>query len=303
MAGSGPIGANNAPVAMRYFIKREWLAICWLLAAVEAPSGPCAFARGLEISNEPATSKSAAVTYPDEKTTGVLAGSTLTPAAAFTLDVAGATISGLDFQGTVTITAPNVTLRNCRITAKGWAALDIRADGVTLENCEIDGQAAPGIRGISVSGNNVTIRRCDIHHVEDGIYLTGSSRIDIENNYIHDLQSQWEDPHFDGIATDGGTSDVLIRGNTVINPHPQTSSIMLSNYFGPVSGVRVEGNRLVGGGYTVYADGQFNGGEISDVSFSNNRMGRGHYGYVSIVGNSPKWNGNIDDVIGENIDR
>lgn len=288
---------------MRHFIKLEWLVIFWLLAAVEAQLAPCTFAQGLGISSEPSASKKIDVTYPDETTTGIPVDMSLTSATGFTLDVAGATISGLNFQAPVTILAPNVTLRNCKITAKGWAVLDIRADGVTLENCEIDGQAAPGIRGISVSGNNVSIRRCNIHHVEDGIYLTGSSKIDIEDNYIHDLQSQWDGPHFDGIATDGGISDVLIRGNTVINPHRQTSAIMLSNYFGPVSGVRVEGNRLVGGGYTVYADGQFDGGKISNVSFSNNRLGRGYYGHASIVRNSPKWDGNIDDVVGDIVSR
>lgn len=283
---------------MRYSTKLAWLATCWLLAALETPSVTCTFAQGLELSNGQSVSKTIGGAYPDEATTGVPVDFSLTAATSFTLDVAGATVNGLDFQGPVTITAPNVTLKNCKITAKGWAVLDIQADGVTLENCEIDGQAAPGIRGISVSGKNVTIRRCDIHHVEDGIYLAGSSHINIENNYIHDLQSQWENPHFDGIAADGGISDVLILENTVINPHQQTSAIMLSNYFGPMSGVRVEGNRLVGGGYTIYADGQFGGGSISNISFINNRMGKGYYGYASINNNSPDWSGNIDDSLG-----
>lgn len=299
-AGLRRTRANSHRVAMRRRVKLEWLlALCWLLAVVETPY---AFAQGTTTLNGPAERETANA-YPDETNTGVLTDLSLSPATSFTLDVAGATVSGLNFQGAVTITAPNVTLRNCRITAEGWAVLDIRADGVTVENCEIDGQAAPGIRGISVSGSNVLIRRCNIHHAEDGIYLAGSSKIVIENNYIHDLQSQWDGPHFDGIAADGGISDVSIRGNTVINVHRQTSAIMLSNYFGTVSNVRIEGNRLVGGGYTVYSDGQFGGGEISKVSFTNNRLGRGYYGYASIVGNSPEWLGNVDDIGGETLDR
>lgn len=250
------------------------------------------------IVDAPAAVKAAVPVYPDDTNTGVPANLPLARATSFVLDVAGATVSGLYFQGAVTITAPNVTLRNCRISAKGWAALDIRSDGVTLENCDIDGQAAPGIRGISISGNNVSVRHSNIHHTEDGIYLTGSSNITIENNYIHDLQSQWDGPHFDGIATDGGITDVVIQGNTIVNPHGQTSTIMLSNYFGPIARVRVEGNRLLGGGYTVYSDSQFGGGAISDVSFLNNRMGKGHYGYASMNNNSPEWSGNIDDTLG-----
>lgn len=245
--------------------------------------------------------RAAADAYPNAANTGLPADASLIPATRFNLDVAGETLSGLDFQGPVTIMAPNVTLRNCRITAKGWAALNIRADGVTVENCEINGQSTPGIRGVSVSGGNISIRRCNIHRVEDGIYLTEASKISIQSNYIHDLQSDGGDPHYDGIATDGGISDILIRGNTVINPHRQTSAVMLSNYFGAISGVRVEGNRLIGGGYTVYADAQFTNSKISDVSFLGNRLGRGYYGYASIQRNAPNWSGNIDDKLDTSV--
>lgn len=282
---------------MRFWIKPRWHAISWLLAAVVVQSAPSASSQPA-ILTQPSAVAMTKDAYPDETNTGIPANTPLNRATTLTLNVPGATVSGLDFAGTVSITAPNVTLRNCRIRADGWAVLDIRADGVTVENCEIDGQAAPGIRGISISGSNVTIRHCNIHHTEDGIYLTGSSKIGIENNYIHDLQSQWDGPHFDGIATDGGIADVLIQGNTIVNPHSQTSAIMLSNYFGPIARVRVEGNRLVGGGYTVYSDGQFGGGKIRNVSFVNNRMGKGYYGYASMNNNSPDWSGNFDDTLG-----
>lgn len=280
---------------MRLAVKRHWLALCWVLALLDTEATPSALAQAIAPGVQASVSGRSDTTYPNETNTGVPAGLNLAPATTFTLDIAGATVSGLDFRGSVAITAPNVKLTNCRITGSGWAALDIRADGVTVENCEIDGQQAPGIRGISLSGNNVTIRHNNIRRSEDGIYLTGSSTIHIENNYIHDLQSQWDGPHFDGIATDGGISDVLIRGNTVINPHAQTSAIMLSNYSGPVSNVRVEGNRLVGGGYTIYADDQFNGGAMSNISMTDNRLGRGYYGYAVIGKSAPLFSGNTDD--------
>ena len=145
------------------------------------------------------------------------------------------------------------------------------------------------MRGISGQG---TFLRNDIHHTEDGIYLTGSNTL-IQDNYIHDLQSNWSGPHYDGIATDGGVSNITIRHNTVINTHGQTSALMLSNYFGSVSNVVVDNNWLEGGGYTVYSDGQFGGGKISGVSFTNNYLVKGEYGYSSINNNSPVWEGNI----------
>ena len=69
---------------------------------------------------------------------------------------------------------------------------------------------------------------------------------------------------------------------------------MLSNYFGSVTNVTVDNNWLEGGGYTVYSDGQFNGGTISGVSFTNNYLVRGQYGYSSIRNNTPVWQGNVD---------
>jgi hypothetical protein len=201
-------------------------------------------------------------------------------------------IEGLDIRGMVTINADNVTLKNCKITAGEWAVINITSGstGVVIQNCEINGLSAEGVRGISGQG---TFLSNNIHHTEDGIYLTGSNTL-IQDNYIHDLQSNWSGPHYDGIATDGGVSNITIRHNTVINPHGQTSALMLSNYFGSVSNVTVDNNWLEGGGYTVYSDGQFNGGTISGVSFTNNYLVEGQYGYSSIRNNTPVWQGNIE---------
>ena len=69
----------------------------------------------------------------------------------------------------------------------------------------------------STRAGEVTLLQNDIHHVEDGVYLTGSTNILIQDNYIHDLQSNWSGPHYDGIATAGGVSNIIIRHNTIIN--------------------------------------------------------------------------------------
>ena len=64
--------------------------------------------------------------------------------------------------------------------------------------------------------------------------------------------------------------------------------MMLSNYFGSVTNVTVDNNWLQGGGYTVYSDGQFNGGTISGVSFMNNYLVKGQYGYKGTSKNSSR---------------
>jgi hypothetical protein len=77
--------------------------------------------------------------------------------------------------------------------------------------------------------------------------------------------------------------------------------LMLSNYFGSVTNVVVDSNWLEGGGYTVYSDGQFNRGTISGVSFTNNYLIKGRYGYSSIRNNTPAWQGNVDGNTGQKL--
>ncbi|MFL5332785.1 MAG: calcium-binding protein, partial [Geminicoccaceae bacterium] len=57
---------------------------------------------------------------------------------------------------------------------------------------------------------------------------------------------------------------------------------------------KVDGNYLAGGGFTVYSDGQFDGGAITGVSITNNYLAKGGYGYYYVNYNSPTISGNIE---------
>jgi hypothetical protein len=235
-------------------------------------------------------------TWPDATNTGVPKGMTLKPNGNLWIHEPGSVVSGFDIQGTVDIDAPNVTLKNSRIRGARYAVVLIKQGtlGVVVEDCEIDGVGSgnDGSSGIQGAG---TFRRNNIYHVENGFALNGSSLI--EDNYVHDLLASGS-PHYDGIQIDGGMSDVTIRHNTIINQYTQTSAVMIDNYFGPISNISVENNVLIGGGYTVYSDAQFNGGPVTGVSFTANRLGKGKWGYGSIVKNTPVWRDNVDNVTG-----
>jgi Ca2+-binding RTX toxin-like protein len=231
--------------------------------------------------------------WPDATNTGVPDGVTLLPSGDVVVTKAGTVISGLDIKGTVYINADNVTLENSKVTSSNYWAVKIQAGakGVVVQDTEINGVGTgnDGSHGIMGQG---TFLRNNIYNVENGITLQGSSLL--EGNYIHTLKASGS-PHYDGIQIDGGISDVVIRNNTVINDHGQTAAIMIDNWFGPISNIKVDGNLLVGGGFTVYSDGQFDGGTIKGVEFTNNSMGKGQWGYSSFVGNSPVWTGNVMD--------
>jgi hypothetical protein len=243
--------------------------------------------------------------WPDATNTGVIAGTTLKASGSITISTAGAVISGLDISGTVTINANNVTFRNSRVRSAAFAVVRVQngRSGVLIENVEINGVGSGNEGNHGIAGEGATIRRVNIYNVENGITPQSSnSPMIIEDSYIHDLRASGS-PHYDGIQIDGGLSNITIRRNTVINSFTQTAAVMIDNWFGPISNITVDGNRLVGGGYTVYSDGQFDGGTISGVRFTNNRLGKGRWGYASIVNNSPTWTGNVDDVTGQTISR
>jgi Right handed beta helix region/RTX calcium-binding nonapeptide repeat (4 copies) len=227
--------------------------------------------------------------FPDADSTGVRPGVTLTPVGETVITTDGTVVSGLEVHGALVIDADNVTVVDCKIVSDDFYGVEI-TDGhsATVEHCDISG----GQTGIGGMG---TFRFNDISDCENGIDLGGSSLI--EENYIHDLSGAHSpnDPHIDGIQIDGDVTDTVIRHNTVINQHTQTSAIMIQNSLGPVSNVVINDNYLAGGGYTVYSDARFSDtDQVTGVKFTNNYLGKGFYGYYAIEENDPVVAGDIE---------
>ncbi len=77
---------------------------------------------------------------------------------------------------------------------------------------------------------------------------------------------------------------------------------MLDNYWGPIHNVTINGNQFLGGGYTVYLNEMANqpnggGGAVTGVTFTNNIVSKGGWGYMSLatqLGDVPVISGNVD---------
>jgi polygalacturonase len=209
-------------------------------------------------------------------------------------------VSNLDIRGEVVINAPNVTLKNCRVTGTSFVAVSVFAPGVRIEDCEIlSVYSMGGTKGIyfDVPGSGGSVRRCNIHSVEDGVYIS-TRNVVVEDNYVHDLNARGGDPHYDGIQLHGGvSSDVVIRHNSVNTRWSDNSAITM----GAVQNVLVENNRLYGGGYTLRIDARHNEGDVSGVSILNNRFGPHEAGYLAFDNATATVNGNVDDRTGEPI--
>lgn len=238
-------------------------------------------------------------TWPNAATTGVRSGVVLAPPRGdMTTTQNGQVISGLQINGRLTIAHNDVTVRDCKIDATGdfygiYSGYDNSITGLTVEYCDITGPQY----GIGGAG---TFRFNNISKVENSIIFWGPSLF--EENYVHGLFYNTADPHYDGVQMDGGSGvkNIIIRHNNIVNPHGQTSAIMIDNYFGPIDNVLVENNRLIGGAYTIFTDGRFNSNILSNIRFVNNRLGKGQWGYIAQWGDvrNGVWTGNVDDVTG-----
>ncbi|MGI0528190.1 hypothetical protein [Rhizobium giardinii] len=230
--------------------------------------------------------------FPDATNTGVTAGAAMTVYnGTYYVTEDNANISNLEVHGDIVIDADNVTMSNVKLVSNTpWHALRVMDDatGFTLQDSEIDG-AGSTVNAIYGAG---TFLRNDLHDVDNGINVTGPS--EIRDNYIHNLRGG-ADAHYDGVEVNGG-HDIDIIHNTIVNDHGQTSAVMLDNYFGGLSNITVDGNRLVGGGYTVYLDGRFGGGTVDDASIkiTNNQIGGGYYGDFALYDDNPVVSGNTD---------
>jgi hypothetical protein len=243
------------------------------------------------------TTPSSTTGFPDATNTGVPAGVTLKPSGGMTVSTAGAVIDGYNITGTLTINASNVVVKRSKISSSSYNVIKVSdsATGVRIEDVEINcNKAAEGSNGFY---GPATVLRADIQGVENGLQPESGSVI--QDSWIHDLGAAGR-PHIDGIQIDGARSNITVRHNTVdLRGWTQTAAVMIDNYFGPANNIVVDNNRLLGGGYTVYSDGRFDGGAITNVKYTNNRIGYGQWGYALIANNNVTWSGNVDDATGK----
>lgn len=240
--------------------------------------------------------------WPGPGNTGVPAGVKLTPVHDMVVTVAGTVLDGLDISGTLTINADDVTVRRCRVRGSAYAIIRVAdtARRVVIEDVTVDGMGAAA--GTPNSGGIIgpaTVTRCDISGVENGVVPGSGSRITA--TWIHDLGAPGS-PHIDGIQIDGDRADIIVADCFVdMSEWDQTATVMVDNYAGGVDKVTVRGCRLLGGGYTVYSDGKFGGGPMTNIAFKQNRLGKGGWGYALVRDSAPVWAGNVDDATGATI--
>jgi hypothetical protein len=229
----------------------------------------------------PTTSKA---TFPDETSTGPSRAIDLRKSEGIKVVEANAVVEGLEVSGRILVTAPNVIIRNCRITASaGEVAVKIAPNiiGTVIEDCEITGHESSN----GVSGSNYVARRLHIHHMGSDAFRV-MRNVTIERCYVHDV-GILPKSHGDIVQMyppDGGNITILENhfdargGNAAL--------------FQVQGGWRVEGNYLNGGNYTVQCEG------AAENKFLGNTFGPdAKYGPIRVGRGEPQallWDKNVD---------
>jgi hypothetical protein len=247
--------------------------------------------------------------WPDASNTGVPAGTVLTPSGGMTVTTAGAVIDARDISGSVTVNAPNVTIRNSRIRGNEFMLIRSNSTGLIVEDSEFVNQSAAGQPKChnAIGFGGYTVRRSELTGCENAADM-GGGNVTFEDNYVHDLDMVGPShvfgnagPHTDGIQMGEGASNILIRHNWV-DPTPgsgATSAIIMYTGSGtPNSNVRIENNHLDGRGasYAIYAPRR----QTTNIFINRNQMlkGYGYTGCVRLGATVTEFNDNRDAITG-----
>jgi hypothetical protein len=233
-------------------------------------------------------------------------------AATSTVEVTGdnAVLSGLYIPYNLDInSASHVTITGDQVVTGGnWGVSLRHTAGVTIENTTISGQNATtgrvnyAIDDIYGDSTGMVIKNNDISDWRIGVNVTSGN---VTGNYIHHPGYLTGD-HTDGIFDNGGSAQLTISGNTILNNLGQTDAILLDVPAGEtVSNKTITGNLLAGGSYTIYLGGS-TATSSSNILVQNNRFGQQYYPksgqfgpatqYSATTGNA--WSGNVWDSTG-----
>ncbi len=238
--------------------------------------------------------------WPHTDNTGLTDPYNLTTVSDTIITASGATVENLNVIGQLTIQANNVTIKNCRIWGGRYYGVVVMSgySGNVIEDCDIGKNYTNSSKGILINteeNTEITIRRCHIHHVGDGIFGGGGDdtalncKLTVQDCYISNIRETDGDDNVetiddhkgDGMEFLGQIREALIQHNSIYVPSDQTSCILFQSNWGNLRNITIEDNLLLGGGYTLYT--RINAGRTFEgLTIINNHFGRNyHYGIWS----------------------
>ena len=210
--------------------------------------------------------------WPDANNTGLPAGTALTTYADVDLNSTsdGQVIDKMHVtNGTIVINHNNVTVQRCKVDTLGTYCVRVMPGktGALVRDCElINGQ-----NGVFGAG---TFLRNNIHNTENAITVSGGHNSLIKDNYCHTFFQGGADPHYDGVACQGGCNNIEVRHNYINIGSAQTTNMFFTDEFGIADNLKCINNYFIGSGYNIIV-----GGALTNVVIQDNLLGRGANGF------------------------
>lgn len=206
------------------------------------------------------------------------------PEAGLTVTTPGEVIEDRVFYGPITVNAPDVTIRNCRIELRiaGTYAIDATAVpateisapySLTIEDCDVNGGLLQILFCIGIFGDTA-VKRCHVHSGSDGILFNGDNIL-LEDNWVHD-HVRHPGGHCDATQSVGpGATNAIVRRNRleaykVATDDNLNAAMQLGAFSAPID-ITVEDNYLDGGSYII--NGDLNTSGPHAALFRRNRFG------------------------------
>jgi hypothetical protein len=187
----------------------------------------------------------------------------------------GAVVKNVIVSGTINMAGANITVTNTRVLVGGesWGIGLLHATNAVISNSEIgiaggSPRLMVGIKDIYGDSSGTQVLRNNVVNASTGIQVYEGL---IADNYVHDMGYQSGD-HINGTTSNGSTTMMTIRHNTILNQIGQTDAISLFQDFGIEANRLITDNLVAGGGYTIYGGDNQRFGKTSNIKITNNRF-------------------------------
>lgn len=223
----------------------------------------------------------------------------------------GAVFENAIVRGHVDIWNDNVTVRNVRIVNNGadWGIGLMHTRHATVQNVEIlpsSSRLEVGVKDVYGDATGTRVLRTEIARTTTGVQTHEGL---IEGNFIHAMAYRAGD-HLNGTTSNGATTPMTIRHNTILNQHDQTDAISLFQDFGLEANRLIADNLVAGGSYSIYGGQNTGAPTAHNIRLVNNRFSRvffpngGVFGPVGAFDEGAPGNvfkGNVWDESGEKV--
>jgi hypothetical protein len=225
--------------------------------------------------------------YPDPQYGNVGARSactSLTPSQSITASTRGQTIEALNVTGTITVTAPGVTIDNVCVTTNGGGQFGSAA--VMLRSGAADTLIKDStIRGANESTQSVQIAVDDLNRspaTARNVYVSNCGECfwggpwTIADSYVISSGMQGTTDHMEDLYCSDATE--TLTHDTLLNPQDQTATVFCDTGFGQggpcANHITITDSLLAGGASIVYPCGNASSAGSSTMNISRNRIAR-----------------------------